>query len=145
MITTYYPLELTITAIDLAAETPHGSRESNLRFNSDGQQILVAAGRRDDLFGLAQNMFGARHGAWTNVGEYRWSYPIQTANGSSPIQLTQREKQIMTHLAETPGISSEELANRMAEEQAHIHSAVRFLYESGFLVIENGRYTTRSK
>lgn len=98
--------------------------------------IEIAIGRRDDLFGLANKLFGARWGAWTYVEEC-WTYQIQ-GDGlvDLPPPLTERERSIMAHLA-IEAKTSNEICNAFPSDlPANIRSSLRYLYENGFLVID---------
>jgi hypothetical protein len=131
---------------------PYGSRECVLsisppdinRYGQPTYSFRVAKGRRDDLFGLAAKLFNTRHGAWTEDNEQTWSYPIQGTE-DAPVQLTPREKKIMDSLATIPNQTADDLCVVLNEESANIVSALRFLYESGLLVVDDGthRYSVR--
>jgi hypothetical protein len=153
------PLYLTIIPEDVSLDTPHGSREGRLYVANDSGIIQIAKGRRDDLFGLANKLFGARHGAWTNAGEQAWQYPLQDTEGS-PVQLTEREKRIIVYLGEPSEpkrlglvcsyLSLQETGSANPDyDSANVRSALLFLYQNGYLVVENSndplenRYSVR--
>lgn len=122
------------------------------RHNAQGETILVlpppiieiARGSQDDLYGLAAKMFGARWRAWTYRGDYVYSYQLQGDNGAVPPGLTPREITILNILEGHPDQTLDDLdlfmqVGRPAgveSERAQIGSALRFLSENGFVVME---------
>jgi hypothetical protein len=111
--------------------------------------IEVARGPRQDLYGLAVKLFGARWGAWTYLGDEVESYQIQ-GEGGLLLQLTPREKRIVQGLEHKPNQTLDELYDEVrdaGEPMALYASALRFLHENGFLILETpeGRYSVRRK
>lgn len=100
--------------------------------------IEIARGRRDDLYGQANKLFGARWGAWSYAGSDTWTYQIQNEGDLKP-PLIDRERNILAILKAYPRQTADVLFHRSgssATDKSAVDSALRYLYESGYVVRE---------